>query len=112
MPTYTIKNRYTGHVIYSASADTRKAMLLAIPQGTNLTEAELSGEDLSNVQWNGVNLTRANFQDADLTNARLPGATLTDGNMTNANLTRASVRTATTTGLVTTGAKTRGSRGL
>ena len=112
MPTYTIKNRYTGHVIYTGSADTRKAFLKAIPAGTNLTEADLKGDDLSRVQWAAMNLTRADLRDTDLTDAKFPSTTLTDGDIMNAKVTRTNFVTSTTTRLNTSGTKGSGHKGL
>ena len=73
-----IKNRYTRQVIFSDESGTiKEALLNAIKEGVDLSEADLSrvnlsGADLSRVKLSGADLSGANLSGADLSGADLP----------------------------------------
>ena len=112
MPTFTIKDRFTKNAIYSASADTEKAFFAGVPLGTNLTNADLSGKEMSGLNWAGMTLTNANLTEGNLTDTKLHGATLTNADCTRANLENTNFHTATVTSMITTNAKTKGVKGI
>lgn len=112
MPTFTIYNRFTRAPIYSASAGDRRNFLAAVPLGTDLTAADLKGEDVSNLNWSGMNLTNADLTEANCNGTKFHGANLTNVNLTRANLDRTNFQTATVTAMTTTNAKQRGAKGI
>lgn len=68
----TIKNRWTGAIIFESEKTTYKeAVEEAIKNKANLSWADLSGADLSR-----ANLSRANLSGADLSGANLSWANL------------------------------------
>ena len=80
-----IKNRYTRQVIFSDESGTiKEALLNAIKEGVDLSEADLSGVKLS-----GANLSEANLSGANLSGANLYGANLSRVNLSGANLSGA-----------------------
>ena len=84
----TIKNRFTGSIIFESEKTTyREAIKEAIDTGADLTDADLTDADLTDANLTGADLTRANLTRANLTRADLTGADLTDANLTRANLT-------------------------
>jgi len=72
----TIKNRWTGDIIWESEKTTYKeAVEDAIKSGADLSEADLSGADLS-----GADLSEADLSGADLSEADLNGCLFYMGN--------------------------------
>lgn len=63
-------------------------------QGSDLTGANLAGEELKGEDYSGADLTNANLQDADLENANLSGAKVDRANLKNATLNQADLSAA------------------
>ena len=78
----TIKNRYTGAVIYSCEVGQpsgmamRHALESAVRSGADLRGADLRGADLRGANLRGADLRGADLRDADLRGADLRGADL------------------------------------
>lgn len=73
----TIKNRWTGEVIYESEKTTYKeAIEEAIRNRANLSWANLSRADLSKANLSWANLSKADLSKADLSKANLSKADL------------------------------------
>jgi uncharacterized protein YjbI with pentapeptide repeats len=95
----TIKNRFTGAIIWESERTTYKeAVEEAVRKDADLTDANLTDADLTDANLIRANLTRANLTDANLTGADLTDANLTGANLIHANLTRANLTGANLTG--------------
>ena len=71
---YIITNRYTGSEIYVSKADNiRDAVIEAVENGADLSEANLSEADLSGAKLSGANLYEANLRGAELNCAKFYG---------------------------------------
>ena len=73
----TIKNRWTGDVIFESEKTTYKeAVKEAVESDANLSRADLSRANLSGANLSDANLGRADLSRADLSDADLSGANL------------------------------------
>jgi uncharacterized protein YjbI with pentapeptide repeats len=85
-----IRNQFTDGIIFSAKADSiRDLVELAISEGVDLSEADLTSANLAGLQGtrsilSGAMLFRANFNGADLSEADLVGAELSEARIANA----------------------------
>ena len=87
-----IKNRYTRQVIFSDESGTiKEALLNAIKEGANLSEADLSWVDLSGADLSGTNLSWVNLSEANLSRVNLSGADLSRVNLSGADLSEANL---------------------
>jgi len=95
----TIKNRFTGAIIYESEKTTYKDAIneMVKDANNNGTRADLTRANLADADLTRINLTGANLTDADLTSANLADANLTDVNLTGANLTDADLTNANLT---------------
>ncbi len=90
-----IRNQFTDQEIFSTSAETVKDLVeQAARQGVDLSEAELTGANLSGLVAPGANFTeamlyRANLNGADLSGALFPGAELSQAKLCGATLVKA-----------------------
>ncbi len=95
-----IKNQFTEEVIFSAKAESIKDLVeMAITQGVDLSEAELTSANLFGLRGTRSNLSgamlfRANFTGADLSEAVLAGAELSEARIANAVLAGADLSNA------------------
>lgn len=93
----SIRNQFTDQVVFSAPAETVKDLVeQAAKQGVDLSEAELTGANLSGLVAPGANFTeamlyRANLNGADLSGALFPGAELSQAKLCRAVLIRANL---------------------
>ena len=88
--TITIKNRYTGVILYSFEAtDEQQSSGLAIRAA--LESAVASGANLSGAYLSDADLRGAYLRDADLRGANLSGANLSGANLSGANLSGANL---------------------
>jgi len=79
---FVIKNWKDGSEIYVSKADNvREAVIEAVEDGANLSEANLRGTNLR-----GTNLYEANLCEAELSGAELSGAELSGADLSEANL--------------------------
>ena len=73
----TIKNRWTGDIIWESKKTTYKeAVEEAIKSNADLSWADLSGADLSEANLSWAKLSNANLSWANLSGAKLSGADL------------------------------------
>jgi hypothetical protein len=72
----TIKNRWTGAVLFEHPGTLAEALQAAIASGADLIGAYLSGADLSGADLSGADLSGAYLSGADLSGADLSGAYL------------------------------------
>ena len=112
--TITIKNRYTGAVIYSCEVGQPSGMAMryalesAVRSGADLRGADLRGADLSGADLRGAGLSRADLSRADLRDADLFGADLRGADLRGADLSGADLRDADLRGANLRGAGLRG----
>ena len=83
-----IKSRFvSSKILFEGEADSILALIeMALTQGADLFDADLSGADLS-----GADLFDANLSRADLSDANLSRADLSDANLSGADLSRANL---------------------
>ena len=99
MISFSIKNRFTGDVQFTADIDCDENASISIKIGSavrwalnnksDLRYADLSGADLSGADLRGANLSGANLSGAYLSGADLRGANLSGANLSGANLSGA-----------------------
>jgi uncharacterized protein YjbI with pentapeptide repeats len=94
MRTFTIKNRFSDSVIFSAEiAGKEYSFKLGFAVKSALeTNADLSNADLSKANLSKADLSKANLSNADLSNADLSNANLRNANLSNADLRGADLR--------------------
>ena len=86
----TIKNRWTGDIIWESKKTTYKeAVEEAIKSNADLSWADLSGADLSEANLSGADLSEANLSWAKLSNANLSWADLSEAKLSVADLSEA-----------------------
>jgi uncharacterized protein YjbI with pentapeptide repeats len=96
----TIKNRFTGDIIWESEKTTYKeAVEEAIKNNADLSKADLSDVDLSGMDLSGVNLREANLswtnlRKADLSEANLSWTNLREADLSEANLSWTNLRKA------------------
>ena len=98
----TIRNRWNNEVIYTHEAEgatLRDAVLAAVRQGADLSDADLraanlSAADLRDADLRAANLSAADLRDADLRDADLRAADLRDADLRAADLRAADLRAA------------------
>ena len=74
---FKIKNRFTGHVLFSLETESLKLCVeAAVNDGANLDGANLDGANLRGANLGGANLRGANLRGANLDGAYLDGAKL------------------------------------
>ena len=84
---FEIKNRYSGKLIIAVEAESwRFAVELAIKQGADLRNANLSIADLSNADLRHADLSIADLRYADLRHADLRYADLSNADLRNADI--------------------------
>jgi hypothetical protein len=94
---FQIRRRFSGGLIYSGSAPSVGALVeIAVKEGINLSDADLSGLNLGRAELSGAvliraDLSRSNLVGADLTGARLTEATFASANMAGATLCKANL---------------------
>ncbi len=116
MPTFEIKNRWTGKVLFAAGGETLRDVVKQAVQeradlyGANLYGADLDGANLRGADLYGANLGGANLGGADLYGANLGGADLGDANLYGANLRGANLYGANLRGADLGGKKLAGAR--
>ena len=89
----TIKNRFTGSIIFQSTKTTYKdAVLEKLQSDADLSGADLRGANLSGANLRGADLRGANLSDADLSGANLSDADLSDANLSDADLSGADLR--------------------
>jgi len=101
----TIKNRFTGDIMFESEKITYKEVLEELVNsdanlrdanlcGANLRDANLCDANLYGADLRGANLYGADLRDADLCGANLYGADLRDADLCGANLYGADLRDA------------------
>jgi uncharacterized protein YjbI with pentapeptide repeats len=87
-PPLEIRNRWTNDVIYSsAKAKTlRDAVIEAVASRADLSDADMSGVNLSAADLSGADMSGVNLRDANLSGADLSGANLSDADLSGAAL--------------------------
>jgi len=89
----TIKNRFTGAIIWESEKTTYKEVVEdANLKGANLKYANLEDADLKYADLEGANLKYADLEGADLKGADLKGANLEGANLKYANLEGANLK--------------------
>ena len=84
---FKIKNRFTGHVLFSLETESLKLCVeAAVNDGAYLGGANLYGADLSSADLSGANLSRAKLSSANLSRADLTRANLSSADLSSANL--------------------------
>ena len=102
MPSFEIKNRWSGEVQFTAEIDAKfeteghgvqlgAAIKVALKAGADLAGAYLAGAYLARADLAGANLTGAYLARADLTGANLAGANLAGANLADAYLAGANL---------------------
>ena len=90
---FKIKNRFTGHVLFSLETESLKLCVeAAVNDGANLDGANLDGANLDGANLRGANLRGANLRGANLDGANLDGANLDGANLDGAYLGGANLR--------------------
>jgi hypothetical protein len=85
----TIKNRWTGAVLFEHPGTLAEALQAAIASCANLSRADLSGANLSDADLSRASLIRADLSRANLSRASLIRADLSRANLSGADLSRA-----------------------
>ena len=105
----TIKNRWTGDIIWESKKTTYKeAVEEAIKSNADLSWADLSGADLSEANLSGAKLSGADLSEAKLSWADLSEANLSWAKLSNANLSWADLSEANLSGAKLSGADLNG----
>ena len=87
---FVIKNWRNDSEIYVSKADNiKEAVIEAVENGANLSEANLRGADLSEADLYGADLYEADLYEADLSGADLGEADLGEANLRGADLSGA-----------------------
>jgi uncharacterized protein YjbI with pentapeptide repeats len=105
MRTFTIKNRFSGSVIFSAeltaeiagkeySFQLGFAVKSALETNADLRYADLSNADLSNADLSKADLSNADLRKADLSKADLHNANLHNADLSKADLSKADLSNA------------------
>ena len=99
---FDIRNRYSGSVLYTAEIDCDEsapigvkkglAVICALDNGTDLSNAELKGTELRGADLDSANLGGADLFRADLSNANLINADLSGADLSRADLMGADLR--------------------
>ena len=85
-----IKNRFDDSIIFEGNFDTiRQAVLAALKDKKDLSEANLRRADLRRADLSRADLSEANLSSADLSSANLRRADLSSADLSEANLSRA-----------------------